>query len=345
MKFKKILSIVLSATLLFSLTACSSGSTEEKQPDTNKESATEEPEVEAEKAEQTVLKVGIPTAPPALPILRMMESQALGENVSIEIEIWNEPETLIAMVQDPSFDYFAFPLTVVSTLFNKGMDVRLMNVNTWGVNYFLTSDPDFKTWSDLKGKTIYIPLQSSPPDALTQYFLDEAGLVVGEDVEIIYASPAEVAAMVSSGEATYATMFEPQVTMALSKNPDMRIALDIEDEWMRVNDTESIVPNAGFGTTQTTIDENPELTAQFNQAYEEALQWCIENPEEIGALAEKHLGLPAKVITKAIPTMGLTYKTAVDADYELDMFYEMLNEFDPKMIGGKLPTEEMYYVE
>ena len=39
---------------------------------------------------------------------------------------------------------------------------------------------------------LYIPLQSSPPDALT-YFLNEAGLTVGEDVEIIYTSTAKVA--------------------------------------------------------------------------------------------------------------------------------------------------------
>ena len=84
---------------------------------------------------------------------------------------------------------------MVSTLYNKGLDVRLMNVNTWGVTYFMTTDPAFETWADLAGKTVYIPLQSSPPDALTQYFLNEAGLTVGEDVEIVYASTAEVAAL------------------------------------------------------------------------------------------------------------------------------------------------------
>ena len=70
-----------------------------------------------------------------------------------------------------------------------------MNVNTWGVTYFMTTDPNFTTWSDLEGKTVYIPLQSSPPDALTQYFMSEAGLTVGENVQVVYASTAEVAAL------------------------------------------------------------------------------------------------------------------------------------------------------
>ena len=35
---------------------------------------------------------------------------------------------------------------------------------------------------------------------------------MGEDVEIVYASTAEVAALLASGEAEYATLIEPQVT-------------------------------------------------------------------------------------------------------------------------------------
>ena len=159
-----------------------------------------------------------------------MEAGLLGENVTIDLNVWNSPEELLAMVQGGEHDLYAFPLTVVSTLYNKGLDVRLMNVNTWGVTYFMTTDPAFETWADLAGKTVYIPLQSSPPDALTQYFLNEAGLTVGEDVEIVYASTAEVAALLASGEAEYATLIEPQVTSAMSQNSEVRRALSFEEE-------------------------------------------------------------------------------------------------------------------
>ena len=96
-----------------------------------------------------------PTAPPALPVLHMMSTNALGDQVEIQLDVWDGPEQLIAMVQDGGHQMFAFPLTVVAKLYNKGLDVQLMNVNTWGVTYFLTSDPDFRDWSDLKGKTVY----------------------------------------------------------------------------------------------------------------------------------------------------------------------------------------------
>lgn len=337
---KKILSFLMASVMMLSVLAGCSGTQGEQPEDTPNTDQSTQSDVSAE---PVTLKLGVPTAPPTLPILHMMEDALLGDNVTIELDIWTAPEQLIAMVQDSEHDMFAFPLTVVGKLYNKGMDLRLMNVNTWGVTYFMTTDPEFQSWSDLQGKTVYVPLQSSPPDALTQYFLSEAGLTVGEDVEIIYASTAEVSAMLVSGEAQYATLIEPQVTAAMTQNEQVIRALSFESEWQRTTETDTMIPNAGFGTTQHFIDEHPELVAQFQDAYEESVQWVLEHPEEAAALAEKYLEMKAPVVQKAIPNMGLCFKSAEEAKAELDTFYNLLNDFDATMIGGKLPDEGMYY--
>lgn len=335
---KKLISLLLAGCMCIGLAGCQKADVNSENPDTQSTASTSA-------TEPVTITVGVPTAPPALPILHMIETKALGENVEIKLDVWDEPETLIGMVQDGEHDMFAFPLTVVSKLYNKGLDVRLMNVNTWGVTYFMTSDPDFDSWDDLKGKTVYIPLQSSPPDALTQYFLAEAGLEVGKDVEIIYATTPEVATLLASGEAVYGTLIEPQVTKALMGNENLRIAFSFEDEWQRVTGTDTKIPNAGFGTTQKFIDENPELVADFQNAYEESVTWANEHPEEIAALAEKYLGLKAAVIQKSLPNMGLEFKSAQDAQTELEMLYQLLYDFNPSMIGGKIADAGLYYVD
>ena len=338
---RKLASLLIVATMLFTLAGCGGGTAANESAATENSAASESES--AASAEATTISVGVPTAPPALPVLHMIEDNLLGEDVTIELATWNAPEELLAMVQGGEHDLYAFPLTVVSTLYNKGMDVRLMNVNTWGVTYFITTDPDFTSWSDLAGKTVYVPLQSSPPDALTQYFLNEAGLTVGQDVQIVYASTAEVASLLASGEAQYATLIEPQVTSAMKQNSDVRRALSFEDEWQRVTGTGTMIPNAGFGTTQRFLDENPELAAEFQAAYEESVQWVLDNPAEAAALAEKYLDMNAAVVEAAIPTMGLTFKSVEDAKPELDDFYQLLYDFDPSMIGGELPDEGMFY--
>ena len=88
--------------------------------------------------------VGAPKAPPVLPVLRMMETNALGKEYKIDVKVWNSPEILIAMVQGKEAQFFAFPLTVVSKLYNKGLDVKLMNVHTWGVASLISTDSSIK---------------------------------------------------------------------------------------------------------------------------------------------------------------------------------------------------------
>lgn len=337
---KKIILLLLLSISIF--TACGKKENEkEKQTQTQIKEKTEN--LKEKQKEAIKVKLGVPKAPPALPVLRMIETKALGENVNIEMEIWDSPEKLIAMVQGKEHNLFAFPLTVVAKLHNKGADLKLMNVNTWGVTYFMTSDPDFKTWKDLKGKTIYVPLKSSPPDALTQYFINKAGLKIGTNVTVNYAGMTEIAQLLISGKAQYATLIEPQVTRVKMQNPKVKVALEFENEWKKVTKTDTMIPNAGFGAMGKFVKENPELAKKFQNEYEKALKWVKENPAEAGKLAEKHLGLKSKLIENAIPNMGLYFKNSKDASKELKIFYEMLNEFDSKMIGGKIPSEDMYY--
>ncbi len=180
---KRFSALLMSALVVLSLAACSGGTESNPiEPSASDPAASDAARQELTgNAEPVTIKLGVPTAPPTLPILHMLEENLLGENVTLELDVWNTPEQLIAMVQDSEHDMFAFPLTVAAKLFNNGLPVRLMNVNTWGVTYFLTTDPDFQSWSDLAGETVYIPLQSSPPDALTQYFLNESGLTAGKE--------------------------------------------------------------------------------------------------------------------------------------------------------------------
>ena len=181
-KSKLLIGLAVAATL--ALTACQGarGSAQETKAETEaaaessaeetaaeSEAEAEEKAADAEKAENgeaVVIRLGVPKAPPTLPLLHMADAGLLGDNVKIELDIWDAPEQLIAMVQDGEHDMFAFPLTVAAKLYNKGLPVRLTNVNTWGVTYFITTDPDLTEWSQLKGKTVYVTV-TDQDEALT----------------------------------------------------------------------------------------------------------------------------------------------------------------------------------
>ena len=106
-------SILASAMMLFALAGCAGGNA--PADSTNQNDTAEE---SSQAAEPITISVGVPTAPPALPVLHMMEEQLLGENVTIDLNVWNAPEELLAMVQGGEHDLYAFPLTVISTVYN-----------------------------------------------------------------------------------------------------------------------------------------------------------------------------------------------------------------------------------
>jgi len=194
----------------------------------------------------------------------MMETNALGKEYKIDVKVWNSPEILIAMVQGKEAQFFAFPLTVVSKLYNKGLNVKLMNVNTWGVASFISKDPSVKSWKDLKGKTIYIGLKSSPPDVYTHYFLDKEGLKEKTDYNVIYANKAEILNLVISGKADNAVTIEPDTTAVLSKNKNFKIIANFEEEWQKYKGDKSSIPTAGFGVIGEVAEKDPELVKKFN---------------------------------------------------------------------------------
>lgn len=299
--------------------------------------------VEKTETKKTRINLGVPKAPPTLPILQMIETNAMGDNVELNLDYWNSPEQLIAMTQDNKHDMFALPLTVGAKLHNKGIDIKLTNVNTWGVVYFITTDKNIKEWSDLKGKTIYVPLKSSPADIFAQYFLEKNGVTVGKDVDIKYSTPSEITQLLKAGKIEYGVSLEPQVTNALSGNKNARIAFSYDTEWKKLMGEEKNFPNAGIGATATFIKENEDVMKKFEKEYEKALNYLIENPELAGELGEKHFGLNKEVVIKSMPRLGLMYKDRKNSKESLDSFYKLLFEFDPSTIGGNVPGEEFYY--
>lgn len=293
--------------------------------------------------EKVNIVVGVPKAPPALPILRMIETGALDDVATLSYQEWVSPEQLIAMIQGSDANMFALPLTVVSKLYNKGINIQLTNVNTWGVIYFTTTDENFTTWSDLKGKTVYVPLKSSPPDYLTQYFIENTGLKIGEDVKVVYSTSSEIANLMIDGKIEYATMIEPMVTQVAMKNEKVRVVFSFEDLWMDIYGEETRLPNAGLGGRTDFIESNPELIARFESEYEKALNWVLENPKEAALLTEKEFNMNAKVIEKALPKMGLMYMNAQDSKPYLENFYNLLFSYNPVSIGGKIADSGMLY--
>lgn len=294
-------------------------------------------------AERTAIVVGVSKTPSALPVLRMLESGAMGDDAELRLTVWVGPEQLIAMAQDKDYHLFTLPVTVAAVLHSRGAPVRMTNVNTWDGIRLVSSDPGLKVWGGLKGKKVHVPQRSSPPDALTKLFLGRAGLEPGRDVEFVYAPVAEISQLLRAGRIDSAVLIEPRAAAAMMGNDALRSVFVYGEEWKKAMGESAMLPSLGFGGRADFIDAHPELMRRFEEAYAEAVDWVLAHPAEAGALAEKHLGIDAAVIRRAMPELGLAYKTAAEAKADLELLYRALLVHSPAMLGGKLPDETLYW--
>lgn len=292
--------------------------------------------------EPTTIQVAGPVSPPSLPVLRMIQNNALGEDVSIEFSSWVSADELTGFVSG-GYDFVAAPLTTGATLFTKGMDVRLLNVSAWDVMNMVTTDPTIESIEDLEGKTIHVAMKGSAVDYSTQAVLNAHGLTVGENVTIEYISPTEGAPQLIAGQIDTLVTVQPQITAIMAQRPDASDLIDFKSEWQALTDSDLPLPTAGMFISGDIAEENPELADRFREEYAEAADWVSKNPAEAGKLAEEYLGIDKDMFAAAVPHIDWTAASATEAKPAVELYFNEVYGIDPAGVGGSLPEATFYF--
>lgn len=291
-------------------------------------------------------KVAVLRGPTALGMVKMLDAQPnLGENVKAEYVIEQNPDTLNAKLLTGEVAIAAIPTNMAAKLYNKGVNYQLAAMNTWGVLYVVTNGDIVKSWSDLKGKEIDNTGQGAATDVVFRYLLNKNGIDPNKDVVIKYVpTPAEQAQLAIAGKSKITVLPEPWVSTVLSKNKDLRIALDMQQEWTRINGAEvpfaqtCLVVNADFAA------KNPAVMTKFLEEYAASIDWVNKNAAAAGEMIKKQdIGIPADVAAAAIPRCNLRYMSGIDAQPAVEKYLQVLLDFSPDSIGGKLPDAKFYY--
>src|SRR5690606_37580891 len=134
----------------------------------------------------------------------------------------------------------------------------------------------------------------------------EQGLDLARDFRLRYvASPMDAMQLLITRRVDHALLAEPAVSMALRKTksfpvsviaPDLYRSVSLQDEWGRVLQRESRIPQAGIVVLGQTR-QNTDLLNKVQQAYAVSQQWCYDNPDECGKMAASAIDMfiPAAV--------------------------------------------------
>jgi hypothetical protein len=91
-----------------------------------------------------------------------LKNGALGE-INLEIQVSPDHQRGIALIAQNEIDLLVTGVNVGAKAYNKGIDLKLVNTNVWGIDYLLADFPA-ECWSDLEGKTLSVPLLGGRED-------------------------------------------------------------------------------------------------------------------------------------------------------------------------------------
>ena len=297
--------------------------------------------------------VAAPFASVSHPILHMIETNALRDVANkVEFKLWKNPDELRAMAIKGDVDFLAVPTNTAAILNNKGVDIKLLNVSVWGILGMISRDNSIKSLKDFKGKKIAVPFRADMPDIVFKQLLKKEGLDPKKDFELVYvASPIDAMQMLIMRRIDHSLLAEPAISMALRKTksfpisivePDLYRSVDLQEEWAKVYGTNGNIPQAGIAVMGRMKNEN--VIKRFQEEYDKSLAWYKANPKEAGELVVKTLNMLNKDgVSDSISHVRLQSVSAANAKKDLEFFFNVLKDEDPKSIGDKLPQDSFYF--
>lgn len=292
-------------------------------------------------AEDWALTIQTPPTVGALPLIWMKEQGVLADQVELEIRVSPDHQRGLALIAQKDIDLLVTGVNVGAKAYNKGIDLRLLNTNIWGIDYLLTNGFRAESWSDLKGKTLSLPLMGGPLDFLVRYFLQENG-VNSSEVEFVYSPSANGARSFQLGQVDAIVLPEPMVTITLNSYEPAVLSLDLQKEWAKVHSGDDRIPFVGLFVGGDLAEENPELVERLNTYYQQGMEWVKANPKEAALLAEHYFNQPAPVVEASFARINLNLYPAEAGELITRYFHAIMGIY-PEMIGGELPDEKFYF--
>lgn len=332
---KKRLVIILLVVMVLTIAGCGN----KTQPTSD-----QPPEV---KNEPVSLAVGTAPGPVSYGLAYMAENPT--QDLTIELKPWNKYDQLLAMITAKQVNVSSTPLTNAFMLYNKGVDVQLINVAVWGMLYVLSPEQTVQSIADLKGKQVAVAGQGGIHDLVLRHLLIENGLNPDKDLQILYMDLPEASSKLATGELKYAVLNEPNSSMATLNarkgGVELSRVLDLQKEWQKVTGQEKArIPQAGFVVVNASEADKAAIN-KFQESFCAAAQWINEHPQEAGPMVEKQFDwMKAPAVQQSLQFARLDPVAAGDCQGEIEAFFtELSKTAPPEAMGGKLPDAKFYF--
>ena len=267
-------------------------------------------------------------------------SYLMDQTDKYNVELQDAPDVVVGKFVSGEIDIAAVPINLAATLYNKTEgNVVLLNLDTLGVLYIVENGDSIQSIADLAGKTIYASGEGATPQFVLDYLLAQNGLTDQVKVEYVGEHTA-LAAMVASGEAQIAILPEPFVSAVTVKNPDVRVALDLNEAWEAASGAKLVM--GVYIANRTFYKEHPDQIKAFLADYAASVEKVNSSADAAQKIADLGIVGSAAIATQAIPRSYIVSITGDDMKSAASAMLNVLFTANPKSVGGKLPGDDLY---
>ena len=365
---KKLLSLLcvlsLSAALLAGCSTAGDAGTSETPGSSSTPSEVTEPGSSQETVDSLDVNVMALKGPTAMGMVKMMADSEPVEEFTDQLKeeyenvvssgniyhftITSATDEVSAALAQGTTDIAAVPANLASVLYNNTEGgVQVLAINTLGVLYIVESGDTVHSVEDLRGKTIYASGKGNTPEAALNYVLTQNGIDPSTDVTIEWKSEqAECLSALMAEENAIAMLPQPFVTTAQTQSPDIRVALDLTEEWDKCqsgSDAPSTMVTGVVVARTEFVEQHPEAVSAFLDHYKDSVDFVTGSTAEAAQLVGQYDIVPAQVAEKALPACNITFIEGTEMQEKLSGYLSVLFEQNPQSVGGALPDEGFYY--
>ena len=341
---KKYLALILSLILMLTaFAACTQTTNDPTETVSDSDVVTPADAVEnVTPSDETAIRVAGMKGPTSIGMVNIMEDNT--ESGKYVFTIAGTADEIAPKLIKGELDIAAVPANLASVLYNKTNGaVSVLAVNTLGVLYIVEKGETINSLEDLKGKTIYATGKGTTPEYSLRYLLTENSIDPDTDVTLEFRSEAtEIVSVLATAEDGIALLPQPYVTVASQKVEGLRTAINLNDEWNKLDNGSKLVTGVVVARNDF-IENNAEAVEAFLAEYKNSVEYVNTNVENAAALVEKFDIFAAAVAKIAIPKCNIVYLDGEEMETAITSYLTVLYDQNPASIGGALPGEDFCY--
>ena len=298
-------------------------------------------------AEKETIRIAGLKGPTSIGLVKVMKDNADGNAANkYEFTIAGSADEITPKLNKGELDMAAIPANLASVLYNNTNGaIKVLAINTLGVLYIVEKGDTVKSVADLKGKTIYATGKGSTPEYTLRYILSKNGVDPDNDVTIEWQSePTAVVPLLKANDNEIAMLPQPYVTVAQSNVEGLNIALNLTDEWGKIEGSGALVTGVLVARTEF-VEKHPDAVKKMLNEYAASSEYVNANIDDAAALVEEFDIFKAAIAKKAIPYCNIKVITGDEMRTSLSSYLAVLFEQNAKAVGGKLPDDAFYYVK